>query len=305
MTVDATPMVRIEGGTFRMGSAEFYPDETPGARAHRRLLRDRRAPRDQRAVRRVRPGDGLCDGRRAPARPGGFPGRRPARPRAGRVVFTPTAGPVDLRDWRQWWRWGEGASWRHPFGPESSVDDKPTHPVAGELRGCHGVRRVGGRRLPTEPELEYAARGGLDGRTVRVGRRGAPGRTPHGEPMAGAVPLRQHGRRGLGRHVARHDVPAERLWALRRHRQRLGVDHRLLHATTRGARPGGRRPGLAGEPARRGIRRTGLAHPTPGAQGRLDLCSPEYCLRYRPAARSPQADDTATTHIGFRCVRDA
>jgi len=49
--------------------------------------------------------------------------------RAGAMVFSPTAGQVDLRDWRQWWVWMPGASWRHPFGPESDIADRPDHPV--------------------------------------------------------------------------------------------------------------------------------------------------------------------------------
>ena len=298
-------MVRIEGRTFRMGSDEFYADETP---VHERTVEtfeiDLHPVTNEQFAAFVE-ATGYVTVAERPLDPADFPGVDPAELVPGGLVFTPTPGPVDLRDWRQWWRWGAGASWRHPFGPGSSVDvDRPYAPRrAGELRGCLGVRLVGRQAAAHRGGVRVRRPRRPRRRAVRVGRRRVPGRRAHGEPLAGLVPVPQHGRRRMGRHLARDDVPAERLRTLRRHRQRLGVDDRLLRRrhVVPGAvavDPGSRENLLAAASAEPGSR-----IPRRVLKGGSHLCSPDYCLRYRPSARSPQADDTATTHIGFRCAR--
>ena len=74
-----------------------------------------------------------------------YPGAAPQDLVPGALVFRPTSGPVDLRDWRQWWDWVPGASWRHPFGPDSGIEDRARPPgSAGRLSRCGGLRPLGG-----------------------------------------------------------------------------------------------------------------------------------------------------------------
>jgi formylglycine-generating enzyme len=302
---DTTNMIRIEGGAFRMGSAEFYPDEAP---VHERRVASFEL--DLHPVTNAQFAEFVADSgyvtvAERPLDPVDFPGVDPADLVPGGMVFTPTDGPVDLRDWRQWWRWQAGASWAHPFGPESSVDDRPAHPVVQvSFEDASAYAAWAGKRLPTEAEFEYAARGGLDGARFAWGDEERPdgrlmvnqwqGSFPYlntgAEGWVGASPVMTFPANGYGLfdvtgnvwewttdfYTPRHAVPGA---------EAVDAEARPNLLATASAEPGSRIP-------RRVLK------------GGSHLCSPEYCLRYRPAARSPQAEDTAMTHIGFRCARD-
>ena len=201
-------MIAIPGGTLLMGSDEFYRDEGP---VHEREVDRSRS--DQHPVTNEEfaafvDETGYVTVAERDLDPADFPGADPADLVPGAMVFTPTAGPVDLRDWRQWWRWQPGAYWRAPEGPGSSIDERMRHPVvqvsfedaAAYARGRASVcrpRRVGMGRT------RRARR-----RALRVGRRGAPGRAScMANSWQGSFPYRQHGRRGVGGHLARRHVP--------------------------------------------------------------------------------------------------
>lgn len=302
MSTPPEPMVLIPGGTFWMGSAEFYPDERP---VHRRQVDpfwiDRHEVTNAEYGRFVTD-TGYVTVAERDLDPAEFAGADPADLVPGAMVFTPTAGPVDLRDWRQWWRWQPGACWRHPFGPGSTLTGREHHPVVQiAFADASAYADWAGKRLPTEAEHEYAARGGLDGARFAWGEEAYPdgealantwlGHFPHDNRGAGdATPVGSYPPNGYGLYDMIGNV-----WE-------WTSDHYLpmhVRPTDVPVEPGARVNLLgqqdAGSPSTRRRVLKGGSH----------LCSPEYCLRFRPAARSPQAEDTAMTHIGFRCARDA
>lgn len=297
-------LVRIEGGTFRMGSEDFYPDERP---VHERTVAPfliERAPVTTAEFAAFVADTGYVTVAERELDPAQFPGADPADLVPGAMVFTPTTGPVDLGNWRQWWRWQPGASWRHPLGPESTIDDRLDHPVVQvAFEDASAYAEWAGRRLPTEAEHEFAARGGLDGAPYAWGDEPYPegqvlanvwvGRFPYdNRGWGGTSPVGTYPANGYGlvdlignvwewtsdyytpRHVRLSDQPVD-----------AGKRANLLAAAS------------AEDSQPRMPRRV--------LKGGSQLCTPEYCLRFRPAARSPQAEDTGMSHIGFRCARDA
>lgn len=311
--VAPTRMVRLDGGTFRMGSDEFTADETP---VHERTVApfaiDVHPVTNEQFAAFVAD-TGYVTVAERPLDLADFPGADPADLVPGGLVFTPSAGPVDLRDWRQWWRWGAGANWREPGWPGPSAAERPTHPVVMVSFADASAYAVwAGKRLPTEAEFEFAARGGLEGARFAWGDEESPGgrlmvnrwqgRFPYENTGAlgwvGTSPVGSFPPNGYGLFDVTGNVWE---WTTDRYAPR----HLVPGADAAAVDAGGRANLLAD-----GAGGGGGAGPAAGdgrrvLKGGSHLCSPDYCLRYRPAARSPQSDDTATTHIGFRCARDA
>ncbi|KQO96704.1 formylglycine-generating enzyme family protein [Leifsonia sp. Leaf264] len=301
---EPTEMVPLQGGTFSMGST-FYPDESP---VHERTVAAFEI--DRHPVTNAQFADfvdatGYVTVAERPLDPADFPGADPADLVPGGLVFRPTPGPVDLRDWRQWWTWGAGASWRHPFGPESSIDDRLDHPVVQvSFEDASAYAAWAGKRLPTEAEWEFAARGGLDGALYTWGDEPDAPAELGGNHWQGSFPFRNTGANGwVGTSPVGSFPPngyglfdcAGNVWEWTTD---FYTERHIVPGTVF-AQAGGRPDLLAAASAEPGSRISRRA-----LKGGSHLCAPEYCLRYRPAARSPQADDTATTHIGFRCARD-
>ncbi|MFN3002831.1 formylglycine-generating enzyme family protein [Mycolicibacterium wolinskyi] len=289
-----TELVEVPGGSFRMGSTSFYPEEAP---IHTVTVADfaiEKHPVTNAQFAEFVDATGYRTVAERPLDPALYPGVADEDLQPGSLVFRPTPGPVDLRDWRQWWDWAPGASWRHPFGPQRA-ECRPDHPVVQvAYPDAVAYAAWAGRRLPTEAEWEYAARGGVEG-VYAWGDEA----TPDGRLMAntwqGRFPYRNDGALGwVGTSpVGTFPPNALRLFDM--------IGNVWEWTTTRfaphhrsGAAESGCCPSPSGDP---GVNQV--------LKGGSHLCAPEYCHRYRPAARSPQSQDSSTTHIGFRCVADA
>ncbi len=290
-----TELVDLPSGSFRMGSTSFYPEEAPIHTVNVDAFAIERHPVTNAQFAEFVTATRYVTVAEQPIDPALYPGADSAELQPGAMVFRPTPGPVALQDWRQWWIWMPGASWRHPFGPDSDVVERANHPVVQvAYPDAAAYARWAGRRLPTEAEWEYAARGGAR-TTYAWGDEEKPGGTPMANTWQGRFPYRNDGVLGwVGTSPVGEFAPngfglfdmIGNVWEWTT--TEYSAHHRL------------------DAPPKSCCAPTGPADPTIAQtlKGGSHLCAPEYCHRYRPAARSPQSQDTATTHIGFRCVSD-
>ena len=172
-----------------------------------------------------------------------FPGAPAENLVAGAVVFSPPGHPVPLNDHFQWWSYVKHANWRHPAGPESTLAGREQYPVVQvAYDDAVAFAKWAGKRLPTEAEWEFAARGGLSGKLYPWGDEFTPGGQVVANTFQGHFPDKEHGRGWLRRRWARGAVRSQRLRALRRGRECLGVDERLVSTRLlRSARVGSER----------------------------------------------------------------
>ena len=284
-------MVWVPGATFLMGSNDFYPEERPVRPVTVDGFWIDEHPVTVAGFRRfVKDTGHVTTAERAPDA-ADFPDADPELLVPGSLVFVAPPGPVPLDDFRQWWAWTPGADWRHPDGPASGLDGRERHPVT-HVAYDDALAYAGwaGKALPTEAEWERAARGGLDGAVFPWGDEFQPkgrmmantwqGRFPWENTLddgfRGTSPVKSFPPNGYGL----YDV-AGNVWEWTSD----DVD-RPPPAESPCCPPDDERP---------------FEH-RKVIKGGSHLCAPNYCLRYRPAARQSETLDTSTSHLGFRCL---
>jgi formylglycine-generating enzyme len=300
-------MVKIPGGTFQMGSDVHYPEEKPAHKVTIDVFCIDRHTVTNTDFSVFIAATGYVSFAERPLDPKLYPGARAEMLKPGSAVFRMPARTVRPRDLRDWWEYVLGADWRHPEGPGSSIVGRETEPVVHvAYEDALAYATWAGKDLPTEAEWEFAARGGLDGAAYCWGNEFTPNgvwmaNTWQGEfpsenlevdGFAGRAPVGSFPENGYGL----FDM-AGNVWQWTKDWYAAGHPHDPTQPCCAPRNPRGVSEALSYDPTQ-----PGLPVARKVIKGGSYLCAPNYCQRYRPAARYPQAIDTTTSHIGFRCV---
>jgi formylglycine-generating enzyme required for sulfatase activity len=294
-------MAWIPGGEFAMGSDHHYPEEAPVHRASvDGFWMDRCAVTNRDFARFVEETGHVTVAERPPDA-ADYPDARPELLQPFSAVFQMPAGPVDLDNAYNWWVHTPGANWRKPKGPRgpSSLKRLPTHPVVHVAwEDVAAYAEWAGKQLPTEAEWEFAARGGLDGAEFAWGDELTPDGSHVANTWQGEFPVENLKQDGFAGTAPVESFPPNGYGLYE-------VTGNVWEWTTDWYRDHGAEPPSSPCCARERSydpQHPNLRIPRRVIKGGSHLCAPNYCQRYRPAARMPQAVDTSTSHIGFRCI---
>ena len=245
-----------------------------------------------------------------PLDPKAYPGADPKLLVPGALVFQKSKGPVNLNSYFNWWAWVPGTSWKHPQGPGSTLKGLEQHPVVHvAYEDAEAYARWAGKELPTEAELEYAARGGLEGKNFTWGDEDVQftkpmantwqGEFPHQNLLVdkyeGTAPVGSFAPNGYGL----YDM-AGNVWEWTSDWYVAHLDESANKVKT--CCTSHVNPRVVSPEQSYDLCQPQIKIPRKVVKGGSHLCAPNYCLRYRPAARQPQMIDTGMSHIGFRCI---
>jgi formylglycine-generating enzyme len=224
---------------------------------------------------------------------------------AGSVVFVPTDHEVPLNDHFQWWTYVKGANWRKPQGAESDIKGKEKYPVVQiAFPDAEAYAKWAGKRLPTEAEFEFAARGGLTGKTYTWGDEFRPGGKWMANTWQGKFPVKDTGEDGFAGIAPVAQFPANgyglydmagNVWEWCSDWYRPDYYAQLAKAGSLTINPKG--PDTPFDPSEPNEKKR--VH-----RGGSFLCNDQYCSRYIVGTRGKGEVNTGTNHLGFRCVKD-
>ncbi|MDK4717268.1 formylglycine-generating enzyme family protein [Rhizobium sp. CNPSo 4039] len=300
-------MIWIPGQTYRMGSNDHYPEEAP---AH--LVKvdgfwiDETPVTNRRFMQFVQETGYVTMAEKAPD-PRDYPGALPSMLRAGSLVFSQPR-TINGPDIRQWWTFKFGANWRRPLGGMSDLRGKLDHPVVHVAwTDAKAYADWAGLELPTEAEWELAARGGLSDMEFAWGEE----LRPEGKSMAniwqGTFPTHSTKPKGQERTTPVRSFPVNgyglydmigNVWEWTADYWSTHHPEPAAHSCCIPSNPRGGAVEASYDPRQPNIK---IARRV--LKGGSHLCAPNYCRRYRPAARHAEPEDTSTSHVGFRCVR--
>ncbi|MCY1740887.1 formylglycine-generating enzyme family protein [Ensifer sp. SL37] len=298
-------MVWIAGGPFMMGSENHYPEEAPVHRVRvDGFWMDQYTVTNRNFANFVKE-TGYVTLAERPADPDTYPGAEPKMRVPSSTMFRKPSGPVDIRNHYNWWVYAPGTNWRHPRGPSSSIRKLMDHPVVHVAwEDVEAYAKWVGKELPTEAEWEFAARGGLDGAEFVWGNELTPGGRHMANIWQGEFPFHNTREDGFEYTAPVGSFPANGYglydmagnvwqWTADWYQEHGKIDrHCCTAAIPRGAT----------REASDNLHQLDMTIPRKVTKGGSHLCAPNYCRRYRPAARMAQPIDTSISHVGFRCV---
>lgn len=299
-------MIWIPGGTFLMGSDHHYPEESPAHRVKVDGFWIDPYPVTNAQFAKFVEETGHVTFCEKAVDPSLYPGAKPEMLQPASVIFVKPPGKVNLNNHYQWWQFIPGTNWRTPQGPGSSIADRMDHPVVHVTwSDVQAYAKWAQKKLPTEAEWEFAARGGHEALEYAWGTELIPEGKHYANIWQGEFPWQNIAEDGFEGTSPVGHYPANdygvfdmigNVWEWTVDWYSPHHPDEKLKACCIPKNPRGPSEDQSYDS------RSLVKIPRKVMKGGSHLCAPNYCRRYRPAARMAQPIDTSTSHLGFRCV---